>query len=235
MLILTYVALIPPLFLLFLIYRQDKIEQEPKRLILKLFLLGAIIPIIFVKLFSGVIGAVISLLGTGLLYSLARWFIQVALLEEFGKYFVLTRFIWNDREFNYRFDGIVYSVAVSLGFAAIENLLYVFSYGVSTGILRAITAIPAHTIFAVYMGYYLGEAKFYSIRMPDSNKWAENKRLSLLIPVLLHGMYDFIAGTPSFLGTILFYGFVLYIEIKAVKKVKTYSKSDTSFMRREEQ
>jgi len=112
-------------------------------------------------------------------------FFKVALIEEFSK-FVFVRFIlFPNRNFNEPFDGIVYSVMVSMGFATLENILYVFQYGFETGILRMFTAVPAHATFGVLMGYFLGKAKFahrrtlyYSI-------------VALLTATAFHGAYDY--------------------------------------------
>ena len=87
-------------------------------------------------------------------------FIVVALVEEFSKYIIVKYYAQNNREFNEPFDGIVYAVMVSMGFAALENVLYVYQYGSSTGITRAFTAVPAHATFGILMGYFMGKAKF---------------------------------------------------------------------------
>jgi RsiW-degrading membrane proteinase PrsW (M82 family) len=68
--------------------------------------------------------------------------------------------LYNNKNFNEPFDGIVYAVIVSMGFATIENIIYVFQYGFATGILRLFTAVPAHAAFGILMGYFLGKAKF---------------------------------------------------------------------------
>ena len=78
--------------------------------------------------------------------------IFVGLIEEGSKFFFLYRFTWKDKAFNYRFDGIVYAVFVSLGFAALENVFYVFNYGTGVALQRALLTIPGHMSFAVYMG-----------------------------------------------------------------------------------
>lgn len=227
--ILTYVALIPPLFLMGIIYKQDLVESEPAGLLIQTFLLGCLVPV-FVLLVDLPFSILISFFGSGILYHAAHYFIKVALVEEAGKWIMLRLRIWNNKEFNYRFDGIVYSVTVSLGFAAIENLLYVFNYGFSTGILRAVTAIPAHTMFAIFMGYYMGEAKYYTVlRKPALAK--SNKIKSLLVPVLLHGSYDFIATINSPLFTILFWGFVIVTDIVAIHRVTDYARHDKAIAR----
>ena len=226
-LILTYVALIPPLILMWLIYKQDMVEREPVGLVLQMFLLGCLSPVIVFAVdipFS----ILVSFFGYGLLYDIAYYFIKVALVEELSKMIMLRLRIWNHKEFNYRFDAIVYSVAVSIGFAAIENLMYVYNYGFSTGLLRAVTAIPAHTMFSIFMGYYMGEAKYYTV-LKKSALANSNKMKALLVPVLLHGAYDFIATRPSSLFAIIFWVFVAVTDILALTKVISYARKDKAF------
>ena len=96
----------------------------------------------------------------GLSYAAYTAFIVAALTEEGMKFLAFYFFFWKNRNFNERFDGIVYAVYISLGFAGIENILYVFTGGYSVGVIRALTAVPAHALFGIVMGYYFGMAKF---------------------------------------------------------------------------
>ncbi len=227
-LILTYIALIPPIILMWLIYKQDLVESEPIGLVLQMFLLGCLVPVI-VFLVDLPFTILVSFFGSGLLYHAAYYFIKVALVEEGGKMLMLRLRIWNNKEFNYRFDGIVYSVAVSIGFAAIENLMYVFNYGILTGLMRAVTAIPAHTMFSIFMGYYLGEAKYYTVlRKKELAK--RNKRNALLVPVLLHGAYDFIATIQIPVFSLIFWIFVAVTDILAISKVISYARKDKALV-----
>ena len=113
-------------------------------------------------------------------------FVVAGLTEEGMKFLAFYFFFWNNRNFNEKFDGIVYSVFISLGFAAIENLLYVFTGGYEVGIIRAITAVPAHALFGIVMGYYFGLAKFNDRMKPVFLLFA------FLLPFLFHGLYDFL-------------------------------------------
>ena len=87
-------------------------------------------------------------------------------------------------EFNEPFDGIVYAVMVSMGFAALENIFYVFQFGYTTGILRAFTAVPAHATFGILMGFFMGKAKFSPSKI-------KNNLLGLGVATIFHGAYDF--------------------------------------------
>jgi len=122
------------------------------------------------------------------------------------------------REFNDKYDGIVYSGFISLGFAAVENVLYVFGNGYGTGIMRAFTAVPAHAIFGITMGFYFGMARFYT------KKEDHLKRKALLIPVLLHGIYDFILFTGIEWLSIVFIGFLIYLYYSGLKRVRELRK-----------
>ena len=149
----------------------------------------------------------------------AAWkaFVVAGFSEELFKYIALYLLIWKSKEFNEKFDGIVYAVFVSLGFAAVENVMYVMGNGLSTGIMRAITAVPAHAIFGITMGFYFGLAKFYK---------KERKRLrtkALIYPIVLHGIYDFILFTGIEWLTIVFVGFVVFLYISGLKRIKKLS------------
>ena len=197
------------------IYFRDKYEKEPIRLLIFALIAGAItvIPILALE---GFLDAFTNSFG-GLLSAAWKAFVVAAFSEELFKYIALYLLIWRSREFNEKFDGIVYAVFVSLGFAAVENILYVTDNGVSTGITRAITAVPAHAIFGITMGFYFGLAKFYE---------KERKQLkikALFYPILLHGIYDFILFTGIEWLTIVFIAFVVFLYISGLKRIKNLS------------
>ena len=223
-------ALIPPLFLLVYVYKQDKIEKEPPGLIIKLFLMGALSVIGAMVLEwvgqSLILPAIFGNDASSFAYRLCLYFVVVACSEEFVKYRMLRRGSWYDYNFNYRFDGIVYAVAVGLGFAAAENIEYVFMYGMSTAVVRALTAIPGHCIFAVYMGYYYGMAKYHQRRY---HKGLQKfyAFLSYAVPVVMHGTYDFCATYPTAEGQGAFYIYIIILDIIAFISVKRFSKKDT--------
>ena len=115
--------------------------------------------------------------------------------EEFSKFIVFKSLIYKNKEFNEPYDAIIYMVMVSLGFAAFENLAYVFgSYikggmfgGFVTGFMRAIFSVPAHVFFAVVMGYFFGLAKF----TPDKKLEIAYVYAGLFFAIMMHGFYDF--------------------------------------------
>jgi len=111
---------------------------------------------------------------------------MASILEEGFKYFAFKKGIWKSRYFDEFYDGIFYAALISLGFATLENIFYVFDYGIETGLTRAVTAIPAHAFFGITMGFYFGLAKF---KLRNRRK---NLILAFVVPVILHGLYDLI-------------------------------------------
>lgn len=212
---LLILSLAPVVMIAGYIYFRDKYEKEPIRLLLLALLAGAIsvIPILLVEGFL----AKFTNSFPGLLAAAWKAFVVAAFSEELFKYIALYLLIWRSREFNEKFDGIVYASYVSLGFAAVENVLYVTGGGVQTGIMRAITAVPAHAIFGITMGFYFGMAKFYQKHR------AELKAKALVYPIVLHGIYDFILFTGIRWLTIVFVGFVIFLYFSGFKRMKTLS------------
>lgn len=225
-------ALVPAAFLMVQVYRLDRIEKEPPGLLLKLALFGALS-----GLAAGAIeGALTRLLdvtlGGGMLRLVLENFLAVALVEEACKRWVVLKFAWRHPAFDYRFDAVVYCVFSALGFAALENILYVAEYGFAVAVSRALLSVPGHCFFAVYMGIYLGQAKMaeramqrYYIELPDESP-GQYLRASLLVPALLHGFWDFSLSVGGGLMTVLFYLFVLAFFIDAYRKLRFAAGSD---------
>ena len=209
-----------PVYLIGLyVYKKDR-EKESSKLLTKLFILGMIscFPAAFIEV------AIEPLFGMTDYMTYIELFIYVgigiALVEEALKWLIVYRNSYNHPEFTHVYDAIVYCVFVSLGFACLENLFYVFSATtIWVGILRAVTAIPGHACDAVIMGDYLGLAKMYKVK-GDKSQESKNKFLSLLMPVLTHTIYDFCLYTGSLTYIIIFIIFVIFIYIFSVKKIK---------------
>lgn len=192
-------AVAPIFTIIIYIYFHDKYEKEPVGLLIANFLFGAIVSIIIVTLLYLFTGRFLPITDE---YSIWQQFIQafvvVALSEEFSKYVIVKYFAQPKKAFNEPYDGIIYAVMVSMGFACTENILYVIQGGYGTAILRAFTAVPAHATFGVLMGYFMGLAKF-------SNNRVKLNIIGLFLAVLFHGAYDFF----------LFIGFIPGISIGA--------------------
>ena len=223
---LVLAALLPAAVLLVRVYKLDKIEKEPPRILWKLIGCGAL---------SALAASAMELLLTRILdgllprgtieYLIVENFVVVACSEEFCKRFPVRTLVWNDPAFDYRFDAVVYCVFSALGFAALENLLYVAESGFRTAVMRALLSVPGHFFFAVYMGVYLGEAKICESRgfLRGRNY---HLRCSLLVPVLLHGFWDFDLSLESPLASVVFYAFVLIFFLRANRLLHRASETD---------
>ena len=185
-----------PVFLIGMyIYKKDK-NKESANLIVKLLsggLLSATLTVI-ITIVLGLFFNIFSAEFTELegLKLIIYAFICVALIEEISKWIMLYVIGYNNIEYDETYDILLYGAFIGLGFALIENILYVIQGGVSTAILRAFTAVPMHTILGVIMGSLLGKSKEY----PKSN--AKNRILSILIPVIIHGTYDYCIMNESY-------------------------------------
>ncbi len=229
-LILIAAAVIPAVWLMVRVYRADRLEKEPIGMLLGLLVLGVI---------STSLAALAEQLGDafleelfpeeGIVYQALLYFIVVALSEEGFKYLLLKIRTWKSPHFNCSFDGVVYAVFVSLGFALWENIGYVLTYGFGTALARAVTAVPGHACFGVFMGVWYGVAKRYALAGYPAEA-AAARRKSLLIPVLLHGAYDFIASMESDLMSVVFLVFVAWMFGAAMKLVKKASAEDSPLM-----
>lgn len=219
-------ALLPALILLFRVYRLDKIEKEPRSLIWKLVAFGALSGLAASALEAGLLRVLgLWLPESGMGYLLVENFLVVALVEELCKRWPVLRFAWRHPAFDYRFDAVVYCVSSALGFAALENVLYVLSYGMSVAVSRALLSVPGHFFFAVYMGVYLGEAKQAE---RDGEIYEKDRclRASIAVPVLLHGFWDFALSVPSRMMTAAFYVFVIAFFLSANHRLRVAADTD---------
>ncbi|MBN3036353.1 MAG: PrsW family intramembrane metalloprotease [Bacteroidales bacterium] len=208
-------ALAPVLIILFYIYFRDKYEKEPLGLLLRALLTGAFItlPIILTEQWLHTRGNHHQ----GYMAAAYQAFIIAALTEETFKFAGLFLLVWRHRAFNEKFDGIVYGVFVSLGFAAVENILYVYEFGHEVAYSRALTAVPAHAVFGIVMGYYLSMARF-------SKKMRFYFLLqALLIPILLHGIYDFILMTEHQWLLLVFIPYLIYLWRTGFRRMRELS------------
>ena len=213
---LVFLAIAPILTISTYIYIQDKHEKEPVGLLLKLFLLGAIVSVAIVFGLYFFTGKLIPVTDK---YSIVQQFVQaffvVALSEEFSKYVIVKYIAQPKKDFNEPYDGIIYAVMVSMGFACTENIMYVLQGGYQVAIIRAFTAVPAHATFGILMGYFMGKAKF-------SNNKVKLNIAGLLLATLFHGLYDFflfINFIPGvYLGAFVSLIIGIILSKKAIKK-----------------
>lgn len=188
--ILFSAAIIPIVFLGLFIYLKDQ-HKEPKGLLALIFFMGAlsVIPICIGEIAFDFIFPTDAVVSYGFVLIFINIFIDVALFEEGFKWLVTWFFGYRNESFDEIYDIIVYAVFASLGFACIENIGYVFQFGLGTAFTRALLSIPGHTCFAITMGYFFSKAKVGQL---NGNKsiYKRNMILSILIPMVLHSVYD---------------------------------------------
>lgn len=207
MLILLSVAIAPGLALLSFFYLRNQMATEPRNL-LHAFIYGAALtfPILFLQyvlkeehIFTNPI--IQEVLFTGI-------------IEEFFKWFLLMLIIYHHIEFDDPYDGILYGVSLSLGFATVENVLYLLSYGVDTALMRALLPVSSHALFGVVMGFYLGKAKFSKLK--SEKTWLV---WSLSIPIVLHVLYNAVLLLPDNWDYVVI-PFMIFLWWFALRKVK---------------
>lgn len=193
-------ALAPGIAIGIYIYLKDKHEREPLGLLFISFMYGVLSTA--VTLFISLpLNYIFTINEASVVHQFGNAFFKVALVEEFSKFIFIRFILYRNKNFNEPFDGIVYACMVGMGFATLENIIYVFQYGAPTGFVRMFTAVPAHATFAVLMGYFLGKAKF------THKKEIYYSFVALLVATTFHGAYDyfwFIAYVPGiWVGAIL--------------------------------
>ena len=221
-LILLVFSVLPVLLIGCYIYYKDS-SKEPKGFIIKLFLCGigsfvlTIILSLIISIFYPALLA--SDYSAGLIELFFHVFLGIALVEEFSKWIFVYLFSYNSKHYDQFYDMIIYAVFVSLGFACIENIFYVFEHGFSTAIVRALLSVPGHACDGIFMGYYLSMAK------TSSSKELSRKYLfmSILVPMLLHGFFDFCLFSKMIIFIVLFFIFVIFLYIFSIKKIKKVS------------
>lgn len=213
-----FLAILPSIILLFFILKIDSFNKEPAGLLIGLFFVGilATIPSAFLEsvflnmnFFPGLIGLAIEA------------FIIIALTEEYFKRLAVKLVAYRSKAYDERLDGIVYCVVASLGFATLENILYVVQYTATSPYIwltRALLSVPAHMLFGVTMGYYLSMSKFCN-NVSLSKKYA---RLSLWLPVLFHGLYDFFVLSDNVVLALMVLPFMIFLWIYNIKRLRTY-------------
>jgi RsiW-degrading membrane proteinase PrsW (M82 family) len=219
-LLLLALAIAPGLAISIFIYRKDRFDKEPPIFLITSFILGmlAIVPAILIEQ----TGAVFSLASDSTIMTLIYAFIVVGFTEEFCKFFVLRFYAYRKPEFNEPFDGITYSVMVSMGFATLENIFYVFQFGMGNAFWRMLTAVPAHASFGIVMGYYAGLAKF------SLNPKALLFR-GWFLAALLHGAYDFSLMDKNIPMITLGAGLSLYLGIRFSIRAMKLHQDDSPF------
>ncbi|WP_284141272.1 glutamic-type intramembrane protease PrsW [Virgibacillus sp. LDC-1] len=201
----------PAFALLSFFYLKDRFT-EPLSLIVRTFIFGMLLvfPIMFVQY------AIANEINANLFVEL---FFLPALLEEFFKWFIFFYVIYGHTEFDAHYDGIVYAVSISLGFATLENILFLFVNGIEYAFTRAIFPVSSHALFAVIMGYHFGKAKMYK------HHQKRNLLFAFLFPFFLHGIYNYILNTTSSKWLFIMVPFMIILWMLALHRMKSANKT----------
>jgi protease PrsW len=229
--VLFALSIAPGIAICLYFFFRDEYNREPRKHILISFFLGVLCAIpaaLFQWLFLPVFD---QLFPSGLLSVAIKAFVIVALSEEWCKYLMVRFYAFRQSEFDEPFDGIVYAVMVSMGFATIENIGYVMQHGLATAFLRMFLSVPAHAAFAVLMGYYVGRAKF------GPGGRFQNLMRGLWLAVFFHGSFDFflflrdlsviqehISDILLFLGALVTFGIAMVLSRRAIREHIAHSK-----------
>ena len=219
-------AVIPAVVLMIKVYRADRLEREPVGLLLSLLGFGVLataLAIVTETIGDAVLLAIFDEDDLG--YLVLSNFLVVALSEEGFKFLLLRWRTWRSPNFNCQFDGVVYAVFVSLGFALWENIGYVAMYGFGTALARAVTAVPGHACFGVFMGVWYGAARRYA-NYGDMAGARICRRRALWAPVFIHGLYDFLASLNFDYSGLIFIVFIVVVFLVAMRRVKIVSRND---------
>ncbi|MFM7683847.1 MAG: PrsW family glutamic-type intramembrane protease [Bacteroidota bacterium] len=226
-------SIAPALIIMYLIYKQD-LDKEPSQMLVKAFF-GGFLAIAITLVIALPLGMFESAVPSGFLRSFYKAFFCAGIPEEFAKWLIFYWLIKKAPHFDQYYDGILYAIFISMGFALVENILYVMPRGIGVAFIRAVVSVPGHMLFVIPMGYYLSLSKF------EQGKEAANYRmLSLVIPMLLHGTFDFIlmymgakaSISPLLAGllVIAFVAFDIYLWRFGLKKIKQHLAKDKSFV-----
>lgn len=219
--VLLLIAILPIYIICLYIYHKDY-EKEPKKLLAKLFLFGMLscVPALLLELLFG------YLFGEEEYMNFVKLFIYVtigiAFAEEICKWLVVYFLTYNNKEFDHIYDSVVYCIFAALGFAIVENILYVYLSGWGVGLFRAVTAIPGHAAYAIIMATFLGNAKLAQI---NNHKTKEriNIALSIIVPTLGHGIYDYLLMADAYILLFVFIVFIVTIFRYSYNKVMKLS------------
>jgi len=253
--LLVVAALLPAIVLCVYVYKKDRREKEPMLLLLFLAIAGVaccypasligsmLIDIIesFFTIHRADDGTLYMAKNAFYVYNFLKYFIGVALVEEFLKWISLIYITKNNKNYNSFFDGMIYAIFVSLGFAAFENVSYVIEHGWYVAFMRAFLSVPGHMFFAVLMGYHYSLWNIFDKAGEIERKLVNDgaiprtltpfssqisKRNSLLIPVIAHGFYDFCCTINSVWATVVFYAFIIFLYVHCFRRIKQMSAAD---------
>ena len=217
---LLVLAIAPVATIILWIYLKDKYDKEPVITLSKFFILGILVSALAIYVEELLIKLnTFSKIG----YMIYISFIVAGLTEEGLKALILIPNLLREKNFNEKLDGIIYSVFLSLGFATVENIIYILFEDPTSvfqvSIIRAIISIPAHMMFAIIMGYYISKYKFNS----SKSKPKTYLIMSIRVPILLHGIFDFILMIPYRWSIIVFVAYIVFLWKISLDKLDEYT------------
>lgn len=222
---LLFLALLPGILIIIYVYYKDKLDPEPKSMIIKTVLLGSL-SCLPAAIAEWILESIYPHFMEGTLaYALLTSFLVAALCEETVKYLALRISTWHSPEFNYRFDGIVYGVCSAVGFALLENIIYVAQYGLGTAITRAFLAVPLHAFCGVFMGIFYAYSKKAEL-MGKKKEQHISTCLAFIVPISIHGTYDTFAFLRGELAYVCLLIFVFGLYIISILQINSLSKKD---------
>ena len=219
-------SIAPAVIIMYIIYRHDTVK-EPLSMLVKAFF-GGVLSIAITLIITYPIAHIE--LNSGAMKSFFDAFFKAGIPEELSKWLIFYWLIRKAKDFDQYYDGILYAIFISMGFALFENIMYVFEHGMGTAIVRSIISVPGHMLFAVPMGYYLSLSRFESGTSARYHIF-----LSLAIPILLHGTFDFILMysdelNPGLAGFLMlaFVIFDIFMWRFGLRKLKEHISKDKS-------
>lgn len=241
--LLLSLAIAPGIAIVWFIYLKDKYDREPRRYLAVSFLLGmiSILPAIVIETLGKMIFGDMNSADSVQFYAFYA-FIIVGCSEELSKFLMLRWYAYPKPAFNEPFDGIVYSVMVAMGFATVENILYVTQNGLGTALVRMFLSVPAHAAFGVLMGYYVGLAKF------NKERAIPLMRKGIFLAVLFHGFFDFFLFLQNnsfakqyvsegllILGALVSYYLAIRLSMRSIRLHQELSRLDYEHRKREQE
>lgn len=227
---LIVLAIAPIITIILWIYLKDRYDKEPIRILSKFFILGILVSIL--AIYTEEIFIKINIF-TDKIYIFYMSFLVAGVVEEGLKALIFIPTVLKEKNFNERLDGIIYSVFLSLGFATVENIIYILledpTLAFEVGIIRSIISVPAHMIFAVTMGYYISKYRFTS----SNTKKRKYLTLSIILPIILHGVFDFILMIQYRWSIIVFVVYIVYLWKITLDRLDEYTNnSRKKFLKR---
>ena len=226
---LLILAIAPVITIVLWIYLKDKYDKEPIHILTKFFTFGVLISVLAIYIEEWFIKINIFSESMDIFY---MSFIVAGLVEEGLKSLILIPNLLKEENFNEKLDGIIYSVFLSLGFASVENIIYILyedpTSAFEVGVIRSIISVPAHMMFGVIMGYYISKYKF-----TDCKSKKRNLILAIILPILLHGVFDFILMIQYRWSIIVFIAYIVYLWKISLDKLDEYTNnSRRKFLKR---